>query len=399
MADNQQTKIGDNAPLNPEKDTSPSTMEKAKQFTKNAFEAAKKVPPATYLSGLGYMIFLAGFIYFLIYKTSESTSQTQEINYVNDLYPSANGYIRPIDLDCSGNLYDYYIKTAYNCCSGGKMKSDYVELDVLKAVLKTGVRCLDFEIFNIDNEPVVATSVSDSYYVKETFNFISFSEVMDLLNMYAFSSGNTPNPTDPLLLHLRFKSNSQTMFSNLAKLFKNYPLIMLGKEYSYENEGKNIGATPLLELKGKIMVIIDKSNPAFLENEDLMEYVNLTSTSMFMRTYRYSKVKNVADLQELQEYNKKNLTIVLPDNEINPTNPNGILCREAGCQMVAMRYQYVDNYLEENALFFDDAGLAFVLKPDELRYHEVTIPPPTAQNPDWSYETTPITSDYYDFNI
>ena len=39
-----------------------------------------------------------------------------------------------------------YIKTAYNCCSGGNYKNDYVDLCVLKNILKQGVRGLDFEI-------------------------------------------------------------------------------------------------------------------------------------------------------------------------------------------------------------------------------------------------------------
>jgi hypothetical protein len=67
--------------------------------------------------------------------------------------------------------------------------------------------------------------------------------------------------------------------------------------------------------------------------------------------------------------------------------------------MVAMRYQYVDNYLLENALFFDNAGYAFALKPIDLRYQPVTIPTPTAQNTDYSYETRNVSTDYYNFNF
>ena len=66
--------------------------------------------------------------------------------------------------------------------------------------------------------------------------------------------------------------------------------------------------------------------------------------------------------------------------------------------MVAIRYQYVDNYLEENALFFDRTGYAFALKPLALRYIPVTIPDPTPQNPNYSYATRTVSSDYYSFN-
>ena len=341
-----------------------------------------------------FIIFIMGVVYF-------GSLQSREIGAINLLYPSTDGHLRSICSECSGNLYDYYIKTAYNSCSGGSYKNDFVDISILKAILKQGVRCLDFEIYNIKSEPVVATNSSDSdnFFVKESFNSVPFSNVMDVINNYAFSGGTCPNPTDPLLIHLRIKSTEQAMYTNLANIFKSYTNIMLGKDYSYENAGNNIGASPLITFKGKVILIIDKSNNAFLENKELIEYVNLTSNSVFMRAFRYNDVKNTPDINELEEFNKKGMTIVFPDSGINPPNPSGVICRAAGCQMVAMRYQYVDNFLEENAIFFDDCGYAFCLKPENLRYREVKIPDADAQNPAYSYETRHASKDYYSFDF
>lgn len=369
--------------------------------------------PIDYLSAIqkmdesfqSYIIMTFTFIVlfiFISYMIYLSRLQNKEVSYMNSLYPSLDGNIRPIssaDPDCSGNLYDYYIKTAYNACSGGSYKNDFVSVDVLKAVIKQGVRCLDFEIYSVNDQPVVATSTSDSYHVKETFNSVNFSSVIDTIRNYAFSGGTCPNPTDPLLIHLRCKSNNQNMYSNLATIFKSNTDLMLGPSYSYEAEGKNLGAVPLLSLQNKIILIIDRSNTAFLENQDLLEYVNLTSNSVFMREYNYYNVKNNPDINELTEFNRRGMTIVIPDAGINPTNPSGILCRANGCQMVAMRYQYVDNFLMENTMFFDRATYAFALKPDLLRYQPVTVPAPTPQNPNYSYATRTASTDYYSFNF
>lgn len=344
-------------------------------------------------------IILIIFICYLVYLTR---LQSSECSYMNSLYPSVDGNLRSItssDPDCSGNLFDYYIKTAYNACSGGSYKNDFVDICNLKAVIKQGVRCLDFEIYSIDDKPVVATSTSDNYHVKETFNSVSFSSVMDTIRNYAFSGGTCPNPTDPLLIHLRFKSNNQPMYANLANIFKSNTDIMLGPSYSYEAEGKNLGNVPLMSLQNKVVLIVDRSNTAFLENQQLLEYVNLTSNSIFMREYTYYNVKNNPDINELTEYNKRGMTIVIPDSGSNPSNPSGLLCRASGCQMVAMRYQFVDNFLIENAGFFDNAGYAFSLKPPELRYEPVTVPAPTPQNPDYSYATRTATTDYYSFKF
>jgi len=343
-------------------------------------------------------VILIAIIWYIIYLTRLVNS---ECNYMNGLYPSVDGSIKSINLsdpDCSANLYDYYIKTAYNACSGGSYKNDFADICNLKAVLKQGVRGLDFEIYSVDNSPVVATSTTDNFYVKETFNSVNFADVMSTIQDYAFAGGTCPNPKDPIIIHLRIMSNNQAMYTNLANIFKSYDSLMLGKDYSYENYGKNLGAIPLAKFMGKIILIVDKSNNAYLENQDLLEYINMTSNSVFMRAYDYYNVKNNPDINELTNFNKRGMTIVLPDKSANPANPSGLLCRAAGCQMVAMRYQTVDNFLEENALFFDEGGYAFVLKPQELRYQVVTVPDPTPQNPAYSYGTRNSSTDYYSFN-
>ena len=324
------------------------------------------------------------------------------VNYMNNLYSSVDGNIRPInssDPDCKFNLYDYYIKTAYNACSAGAYKNSFVSVDNLKALLKEGVRCVDFEIYSVGGEPVVSTSTVEDYYIKETFNSVNFASVMDTINSYAFSGGTCPNPTDPLIIHLRIKSNNQEIYTKMANIFKSYDNVMLGMEYSFENSGKNLGSTPLLTFQNKIILIVDRINNAFLENNEFLEYVNLTSNSVFARGYNYYDVKNNPDTQELTEYNKRSMTIVLPDTGSNPANPSGTLCRAYGCQMVAMRYQLVDNLLMENTLFFDRGGYAFCLKPEELRYTPVTISTPTPQKPEYSYDTRQASTDFYSFKF
>jgi len=353
---------------------------------------------------VGYILIVAVFtvlICIVSYVIYLKTLRKVECAYMDTLYETVNGNIRsidPSDPDCSGNLYDYYIKTAYNACSGGSYKNNYVDVCSLKSVLKQGVRGLDFEIYSINNNPVVATSTSDNYYVKETFNYVNFSDVMDTIANYAFSSGTAPNFNDPILIHLRIMSNNQTMLSNLASIFASYDDIMLGKDYSYENHNTNMGKVPITKLMNKCLLIVDRSNTAFLQNEDLMEYVNLASNSVFMRAYKYSDIYGNPDVHELTEYNKKRMTIVFPDTGSNPVNPSAMLCRAYGCQMVAMRYQYVDQYLEENALFFDKVTYAFALKPQKLRYRPIIVKDPTPQNPSYSYGTRNISTDYYSVN-
>jgi hypothetical protein len=317
-------------------------------------------------------------------------------------YGTINGKIKSInsnDPKCGYTLKDYYIKTAYNCCSGGSYKNDFVNLCNLKSVLKQGVRVLDFEVYSINNKPVVATSTKSSYYIKETYNSVPFSDVMNIVVNYAFSGGTAPNPNDPILFHLRIKSTNLEMYKNLAKIFKQHRSFFLGPEYSYEYSGKNIGDVKLISLSKKIIIVVDKSNNKYLDNDDFYEYVNITSNSIFMRALNFYNIKNTPDLSELQNFNKKNMTICMPDKGTSPPNPSAVVARETGSQMTAMRYQNYDVNLQEDEKFFNDNGYAFVLKPDRLRYIPVTIPTAVAQDPAVSYQTRQVTSDYYDFKV
>ena len=353
---------------------------------------------ATYLLvALTLMVILIGIIFYFIY----SGLRKRECDYMKSIYGDLNGKIRSIDdSELFNYLFrDYYIKTAYNCCSGGNYKNDYVDTCNLKYVLKQGIRGLDFEIFSIDDKPIVATSTSDSYYVKETFNYIYFGDILNIIRDYAFATSTAPNSADPIIVHLRIKSTNQAMYKNFASLLKNYENILLPKDYGFEYYGKNFGTVELRKLLSKIVIIIERSNTTFLEVPEFYEFVNMTSNSVFMRALHYYDIKYSPDLHELIEFNRQNITIGMPDKGSNPDNPSSIVLRESGCQLLGMRYQNIDSNIEENELFFDNNGYAFVLKPERLRYIPVTIEAPPPQDPALSFETRTVQSDFYKFEI
>ena len=68
------------------------------------------------------LILMAFYLYYIL------NLEGKECNFMETIYSSLDGNIRAInsaDPDCSGNLNDYYIKTAYNACSGGSYKNDF----------------------------------------------------------------------------------------------------------------------------------------------------------------------------------------------------------------------------------------------------------------------------------
>jgi hypothetical protein len=299
----------------------------------------------------------------------------------------------------SYNLRDYYIKTAYNCCTAGEYKNDFVNVCALKNCIKQGARCLDFEIYSVNDKPVISVSSVDDFSVKETYNSIPFGSAMGVIADYAFSGSSCPCPGDPLLIHLRIMSNNKKIYSEMAdNLYNTLENRLLDKQYSYENQGKNIGSSPLKDFMGKVIVVADKTNALF-EDTDLDEYVNIASNSVFMRSLRYYDVKYTPDMQELIDFNKKNMTIAIPDLSATAENPSSSLAMKYGCQMVAMAFQNFDTNMEYYDEFFDNEGSAFVLKPVSLRYIPVTINVPSPPPEEYSYKERSVESDYYSFTI
>ena len=376
-------------------------MTEAKNIVNDALNNLANMKDSTailLIAVISLIIILIVILYYFYYTTLRG----RECKTMDGVYGTLNGKIRSIDKSLDDFKYtfkDYYIKTAYNCCSGGNYKNDFVDTCVLKDLLKQGIRGLDFEIFSIDDQPVVATSTSDSYCIKETFNYVNFSDVISIIRDYAFSGSTSPNPLDPIILHFRIKSTNQTMYKNFAKILESYNSLLLGKDYSFENHGKNLGNVNLTDLMGKMVIIVDKSNNSFLESQEFYEYVNMTSNSVFMRALHYYDIQFTPDLYELIEFNKLAMTIGMPDKGANPPNPSSVVMREAGCQLLAMRYQNIEVNVEENDIFFDENGYAFVLKPERLRYIPVEVPLPPVQNPELSYATRTVQSDFYKFEI
>ena len=360
---------------------------------KNTADLVKKI--VLVISGL--LVFMV--ILWIYSKLTLNEANCSVMNKLYEDFPPIST-INPNTEQFSHNLRDYYIKTAYNACCAGTFKNNFVNLCALKNCIKQGARCLDMEVYSVNDKPVIATSSVNDFSVKETYNSIPFASVVQTISDYAFAGSTCPNPGDPLVIHLRIMSKNKPIYTTMANdLYNTLERRLLGPNYSYENHGKNIGIEPIKNLMGKVILIVDKTNALF-EDTPLDEYVNIASNSIFMRAIRYTQgTKNAPDMQEVIEFNKKHMTICLPDLGINPKNPSSSLAMKYGCQMVAMSFQNFDTNMEYYDEFFDSTGSAFVLKPEPLRYIpvKINIPPPPPKK--YSYEKRPVESDYYSFTI
>jgi hypothetical protein len=291
-------------------------------------------------------------------------------------------------------LRDYYIKSAYNAFNPDKFKNSNVSMDALLYVIARGCRFIDFEVFSVENQPVIASSSVNSFNYKETFNHIPVSDAFEVLGSYVFSGSKCPNPSDPFIIHMRIMSRNVTMYDNLAKIISQSKTVarnLLGPKYGREYQTKDLGNENILDLKGKIILMVDGTNPIY-RNTKLFELVNMSSNSLFLSKYTYFGVKNIADPQTFKDSNKKNMCLVIPDKGGRPINDGHNGPFTWGCQIATMCFQEEarDEKLKAYEDKFASVGYAFILKPEDLRYVPITIAPPAPPNPKASMEARPI---------
>jgi hypothetical protein len=301
--------------------------------------------------------------------------------------------INPNDSQSKFKLRDYYIKAAYNAFNPDKFKNSKVSMDALLYVIARGCRFIDFEVFSVDNQPVISSSSVNSFNYKETFNHIPVSDAFEVLGSYVFSGAKCPNPGDPFIIHMRMMSRNVTMYDNLAKIISQSKTVarnLLGPKYGREYQSKDLGNENLLDFKGKIILIVDGTNPVY-RNTKLFELVNMSSNSLFLSKYTYFGVKNIGDPQTFKDANKKNMCLVIPDKSGKPYNEGHNGPYTWGCQIAAMCFQEEarDEKLKAYEDKFASVGYAFILKPEDLRYVPITIAPPAPPNPKASMEARP----------
>jgi hypothetical protein len=294
------------------------------------------------------LIIWAG-LYFLF----KITTQSRKCSSIKEGKPDKSN-TKPIkdDVDLLKiPINKFYIKSAYNCCSLGEYANDYVGTCILSSIISQGVRFLDFEIFSIDNMPVVATSTSNSYNEKETYNSLPFKKVLKILENDAFSAETSPNSEDPLFIHLRIKSGNVNMFSAL-----NGMLLNIERKYI----GDVTPSTSVGDLIGKVIIVINNSNKAYFKENPVNQqtpYNMISGNNAPLKMYRYDNIQNISNTHT---NNTSLMTLVIPSKEKNPSNIDLNKVIKMKMNMVAMRYQLNDPELEYyNSVFEDNA---FILK-------------------------------------
>ena len=280
------------------------------------------------------------------------------------------------------SLNQYCVKSSWN--SAYDYSKNAMDLAMLKTVLKRGCRFIDMEIYSIDKKPVVAfSSQPTNYNIIESNNSLPLEEILTTINQTAFSIA--PNPKDPLLIQMRFKSELWEMYKNVPDIIKN---TIGNAAYTKPTSIPTIHNQPLSTFSGKIVFILDIVN----SSPTLQKYIqDKTEASKKFNNYfadntsnDFSGIYTIANPQLLQaqtapptikegifvQYTNKNgnnnqLQESYPDISTsskiaNPVDPSPFI-RDYGINILPYRFYMDDTGLTNyEELFSKNGNVAFL---------------------------------------
>jgi len=291
----------------------------------------------------------------------------------------------------SSLLKNYYIKTAYNACCGDGYKNNFVNICALEKCIMLGARCLDFEIYSYNGEPIVAASTANNNSIKETYNFIKLYDVLNLLSARCFDEEFNQCSNDPMFLHFRIMSENAVIYDKFGEYIKDNLVagkdnIVDIKKFNYKNSNQDELLQSHIasgEFDKKFVVMVNTMHVPILDTSRLAEYVHIRSGSSTMRFLRYENLVAAGKNNPLTvDESHRSLAIVLPNIDNTLDNFDPLLPFSNGCQFVGMKFQNIDNNLLGYYKMFKESGnFSFVLKPRDLRKDIIKSEPAATDSP------------------
>ena len=131
--------------------------------------------------------------------------------------------ISSLKVDSNFNLGHYYVASAYNAAHSGYQMYDYTSENIVLSLLQSGVRYLEFNIFNSEFGDKAFPVVSMGYKVGEWKMMVNDTPLETIFeaiakNAFTITSGSigVNNPNDPLFIGLNLNTNSNLSCLNLA---------------------------------------------------------------------------------------------------------------------------------------------------------------------------------------
>jgi hypothetical protein len=328
-----------------------------------------------------YIILLAVVSAIVIITIIYFFSQTFRVGRTISHMQTYQGYQKLASMDYKNygttRLGDYHIASTYNAAHAGYQMYDYTSEYIVLAALQGGARYLEFNVFNSEYGasayPVASMGYKEGEW-KMMINDTPMETIFEIIAKNAFKiydgAEGAFNPDDPVFIGLNLNTNSNISCLNLLAFLitKYFGDRLLPNAYSFQSSDA-IADMPLSQLIGKVVIF---SSDGF-QGSGMEEVVNYcwdntdSNPNHAMRRYHFADLtKKGFNNQELIDFNRRGLTIVVPHREGDffNTNYNPVVAKQLGCHCIAMEFQYVDTNMDYYITLFKER--AMVMKDDDL---------------------------------
>jgi hypothetical protein len=390
------------------------------------------VPNTTMILIMGViLIFLLFSLYYYSY-TRRNHSVIREIDYPEKVKLTNLPMCHQIDnSDDDTILSDYYIASSFNSACIGNQKFDYVSLEMLETVLRSGARYIELQIcqeaLQSGSKPVIATGDKTGKWIN-SLNTLNIHEALNVVSRMAFVK-TEGSLNYPLFIYLNLKTDDKTTLDLLADTIKQYlskRLLEPAKYHKYPIAHERICKllNKVILLSSQEHVSSDKLTQLIIPSDNYIQRIKHTEidqiinndTSQKAGSKPYHKILSrkaqeedsehfkakykdlssltldhnyLRDLQTddtivdvLGNYNKAGLTVVLPHNDtvvgtdeeadVFSLNYDISNAMRYGCQFISMNYQIHDDKMDAYIDMFKESS--FILKPTGLRFHKSVEP-------------------------
>lgn len=365
---------------------SPSIIDKTKQFLSNY--------SGTFLMLTGFLavIGIAYAVYSLFQRTSMGTISKAKPTF--DAYQKVTK-LAPLGCPTSQpyRLCDYYMASSSYSVFPGSEVYDYVSDQILPMVIKAGARLVELDIYADEKDKPVVGLKNQKLGTDYAYNTVPFEACCVSITNNAFNSISCPVSSDPFVLSLVFHTDKTNVINACAEILKTTTRQhLLDETYSYQR--KNLAIEPVCNLQSKLVIVSGGAMKGTL----MEELVNLSWSTSHCRRMTYTQASQPHDPNEIINYNRSHITMVVPDIGEDLKNMNPQILLTYGCQWIMMNYGSIDSMMELYISEFQENSL--VLKPDGLRplapkkYKQPTLP-----DPNLSFQPMKQTSPIYNATI
>lgn len=203
-----------------------------------------------------------------------------------------NNNIKPIETKTyllDKPFKEFYVNSSHNSYIPCNQNLDIASLDSIKKVLLMGARCIELDIHENNNEPVVAHGTSSFF----TTTYLSFEDCIDVIVEYGFLT------SDPLVLFIEVNTTNDSVLKKISNIIKSkLDNRLLSNEYKINNNNKRFIDEPIKNLLNKIIIVNSTSINKNLEDilDDNTYQIKNNNSNTIITTNYMQRIYSMANI-------------------------------------------------------------------------------------------------------